>query len=144
MLHARFLAGCDMNTFVLNLQSSTQTERISGITSFVAQDDSGSFGIQAGHARMMTVLRYGLARYRTDADTWVYLAMPGAVLYCIDNQLFITTRRYFVDTDYARISTTLLDQLLQEEDALHAVKENIAHLEQEMLRRLWQMERSVT
>lgn len=131
-----------MNSFVLNLQSSTQSQRIDGVRSFVGQDDSGSFGIQAGHARMLTVLRYGLARYRTDDATWVYLAMPGAVVYCIDNQLFVTTRRYFVDTDYQRISTTLLDQLLQEEEALQQVKENISRLEQEMLRRLWQLERS--
>ncbi len=130
-----------MNSFVLNLQSSSQSERIKGVCSFVGQDDSGSFGIQAGHARMLTVLRYGLARYRTDNDTWVYLAMPGAVVYCIDNQLFVTTRRYFTDTNYQRISTTLLNQLLQEEEALQQVKENISRLEQEMLRRLWQLER---
>ncbi|HUW49544.1 MAG TPA: F0F1 ATP synthase subunit epsilon [Sulfuricella sp.] len=130
-----------MTPFAVHLQCATQYQRVEGVTSFVGQDESGSFGIQAGHARMMTVLSYGLARYRTGGDIWIYLAMPGGVLYFVDNELFITTRRYFVDTDYQRISTALLEQLLQEEEQLRKIKENIYRLEQEMLRRLWQMER---
>ena len=132
-----------MSTFHLHLHGSTQIERVDNVASFVGQDDSGSFGIQAGHARFTTVLSYGLARYRCQDQDWQYLAMPGAVLHFADNVLQLTTRRYFIDTDYQRISTALLDQLLQEEKNLHAVKENIAHLEQEMLRRLWQAERGM-
>lgn len=132
-----------MSTFTLALHSSRKVERIEAVASFVGQDDSGSFGIQAGHAHLCTVLSYGLARYRCQDQDWVYLAMPGAVLHFADNILQLTTRRYFVDTDYQRISTTLLDQLLHEEDTLRAVKDNIAHLEQEMLRRLWQAERGM-
>ena len=130
-----------MKTFALHLYSATQHEIIEGVTSFVGQDDSGSFGIQAGHARMMTALSYGLARYRDAHDTWVYLALPGGLLYSVDNALYIVTRRYFSDPDYQRISTMLLDRLLKEEEELHAVKQNLYRLEQEMLKRLWQMER---
>jgi F-type H+-transporting ATPase subunit epsilon len=133
-----------MNTFVMHLYGSTQYERIEGVTSFVEQDDSGSFGIQAGHARMMTALSYGLARYRNTNNVWVYLALPGGLLYFVNNELHITTRRYFVDTDYQRISTTLLDQLLREEEELYSVKQTLSRLEQETLRRLWQMEQGVT
>lgn len=133
-----------MNTFVMHLYGSTQYERIEGVTSFVEQDNSGSFGIQAGHARMMTALSYGLARYRDASNPWVYLALPGGLLYFVNNELYITTRRYFIDTDYQRISTTLLDQLLKEEEELQTVKQTLARLEQETLRRLWQMERGAT
>ena len=132
-----------MTSFVMHLQGATQYQRIEGVISFVGQDESGSFGIQAGHERMMTVLSYGLARYRTETETgkWIYLALPGGVLYSIGNELFITTRHYYMDADYERISTALLEQLLQEEEQLHKVKESISRLEQEMLRRLWQMQR---
>ena len=130
-----------MNTFVMYLHGSTQYERIEGVTSFVEQDNSGSFGIQAGHARTMTALNYGLARYRDTNNSWIYLALPGGLLYFINNKLYITTRRYFIDSDYLRISTTLLDQLLREEEELQMVKQTLNRLEQETLRRLWQMER---
>ena len=38
------------------------------VTSFVGQDDSGLFQDLADHIRMMTVLAFGLARYRTTDD----------------------------------------------------------------------------
>jgi F-type H+-transporting ATPase subunit epsilon len=85
-----------------------------------------------------------LARYRNTNNVWVYLALPGGLLYFVNNELHITTRRYFVDTDYQRISTTLLDQLLREEEELYSVKQTLSRLEQETLRRLWQMEQGVT
>lgn len=130
-----------MNTFVLHLQSGTQYERIDDAVSFVAADESGSFGIQAGHARMMTCVTIGLARFRTAAGTWHYLALPGAVLYFVDNQLHVSTRRYVHDPDYKRINRVLREDLLAEEDKLRALKESLHRLEDEMLKRLWTMQR---
>lgn len=131
-----------MTPFVIHLQGATQYQTIENVTSFVAQDESGSFGIQCGHERMMTILTYGLARYRTtEGDQSTYIAIPGGVLYAVGKALFITTRHYYIDTDYQRISSALLDQLLQEEQELLKVKESISRLEQEMLRRLWQIQR---
>ena len=130
-----------MNTFTLHLQSATQYERIGGVGSFVGEDASGSFGILAGRARLMTVLGYGLARYREAEGPWKYVACPGAVLYFVDDRLFLNTRRYLHDTDYQRIAKGLLDQLLAEEEKLRNIKESLARLEQELLRRLWQMGR---
>jgi hypothetical protein len=64
-----------MNTFVLHLQSSAQYERIENVLSFVREDDSGSFGILAGHARMMTLLTFALARFRVEDQEWDYFAV---------------------------------------------------------------------
>ncbi len=112
------------------------------VESFVGQDDSGSFGILAGHARMITVLSYGLSRFRLEGDTdWTYLALPGGVLHFTEDILTIVTRRYFLDKRYSEISRKLLEQLVTEEKELAAMKENIGRLEQEMMRKLWQMER---
>ena len=43
-----------MNSFILRLQDATHAQDIAGVTSFVGEDDSGSFGILANQARMMT------------------------------------------------------------------------------------------
>jgi F-type H+-transporting ATPase subunit epsilon len=130
-----------MKTFVMHLQSATQYERIENVASFVGEDESGSFGIRARHERMMTVLTYGLARYRPQGNNWRYLAFPRGILYFVDNVLYISARRFLHDEDYQRISTGLMEQLLREDEELRTIKESLYRLEQEMFRRLWQMER---
>jgi F-type H+-transporting ATPase subunit epsilon len=142
MLHARLDEGdTPMKPFVLHLQSATQYERIEEVTAFVGQDASGSFGILAGHERLMTPLSFGLARFRT-GDAWEFLALPGAILYFTDNQLFLNTRRYLRDQDCMRITRALDEQLLAEESALRQVKESLHRLEEEMFKRLWSLGRS--
>ncbi len=130
-----------MSGFALHLQSATQYERIEGVTSFIGEDDSGSFGIQAHHARFMTTLVFGLSRYRCGEAAWQYLALPGALLYFVDNQLFLNTRRYLRDDDYTRINTALNEQLREEESGLGRIKEGLRNMEQAMLKRLREMQR---
>jgi F-type H+-transporting ATPase subunit epsilon len=124
--------------FTLRLQDATRSEEIADVTSFVGEDDSGSFGILAGHARCITTLRVGLARFRVGESAWHYLALPGAVLYLHDNVLTLSTRRYLLDDDFDRISQTLHQQLLVEEERLQGMKESLRHMEEEILRRLWE------
>lgn len=132
-----------MNTFVLHLQSGTQYERIEDVSSFVGVDASGSFGILAGHARMMTCLAGGLARFQRASGMWRHLAHPGAALYFAENQLYLSTRRYLHDADYTRISTALRSELLAEEEKLLGMRESLKHLEDEMLKRIWGMQRDM-
>ncbi len=132
-----------MNTFILHLQSGTQYERIDDVVSFVAADGSGSFGIQAGHARMMTCLATGLARFRSAGGAWRFLALPGAVLYFVDNQLYVNTRRYLHDPDYKRISSALREELLAEEEKLRGIRESLNRVEDEMVKRVWTMQREM-
>jgi len=127
--------------FTLRLQDATRGEEVMGVTSFVGEDASGSFGILAGHARMMATLMIGLARFRTGDGTWQYLALPGAVLYFHDNVLTLSTRRYLQDSDYMRISEALQQQLLAEEEDLHVLKESLHRMEEEILKRLSELGR---
>jgi len=130
-----------MTPFVMYLQSATQYERIEGLTMFVGEDASGSFGIMAGHHRMMTTLQFGLARFCTDGSEWQFLALPGGVLYFVNNELFLNTRRYLRDKDGARITQALEQQLRREEAALRELKESLHRLEEEMFKRLWKLGR---
>lgn len=127
-----------MKPFTLQLQDAAHTERFEGVTSFVGEDASGSFGILGDHARMMTSLVFGLARFRIGKNPWLYLALPGAVLYFRDNELSISTRRYLMDDDYERISAALQEQLVTEEVELSAMKKSLNDMEVELLKRLWE------
>jgi len=130
-----------VKTFTLVLQDATRGEQIDGVSCFVGEDSSGSFGLLAGHARFMTTLNLGLARFRIGADRWIYLALPGAVLYFCDNRLTLSTRRYFLDAEYSRISQTLRRQLLVEEARLQQMRQSLHRMEEEILRRLWEIGR---
>lgn len=131
-----------MNNFNLILRDSTHTERFEQVTSFVCEDASGSFGIQAHHGRLMAAPIFGLARFRIAKDPWQYLAMPGALLYFLNNELTINTRRYLIDADYLSISVVLQEQLLAEEMELKSIKDSLHFMEEEVLRRMWQLSRN--
>jgi F-type H+-transporting ATPase subunit epsilon len=128
-----------MKPFTLRLQDATRAEEIAGVISFVGEDSSGKFGILAGHARSMTSLVIGLARFRVADGSCMYLAAPGAVLYFNDDLLTLSTRHYLLDSDYMRISQTLQQQLLAEEEALYTMKASLRRMEQEVLKGLWKM-----
>ena len=132
-----------MNTFVLHLQSGTQYERIEDAVSFVGADDSGSFGILAGHAGMMTCLATGLARFQRADGASRFLAHPGAVVYFVENQLFLSTRRYLHNPDYKHVSAALREELAAEEDKLRGIRDSLHRLEDEMLKRMWTMQRDM-
>ncbi|MCX7098217.1 MAG: F0F1 ATP synthase subunit epsilon [Methylococcales bacterium] len=125
-----------MDTFALNLLAADHGQRFSGVTTFVGEDATGSFGIQAHHARFMTTLVFGLARFRLAADAWHYVAMPGAVLYFNGNELSISTRHFLIDTDLGRISGLLEQQLFREEEKLHTTRDSLQRMEQAMLKRM--------
>ena len=131
-----------MNTFAIHLQSTTQYERVENVTSFIGEDNSGSFGVLAGYARMMTLLTFGLARFRMLGEDWEYLALPGALAYFLDGELYLSTRHYLRDKDFDRISTALQQELLVEEGNLQMIKQSLHRLEEEMFKRLWKLKRT--
>jgi len=130
-----------LKRFAIQLRDSSRAERIEAVTSFVGEDASGSFGILAGHARMTTALAVGLARFRVDDQPCQYLALPGALLYFCDNLLTIITRHYVRGDDYTRIVSALEEQLLAEEQELRATKQSLHRMEEEVLKRMWEMGR---
>lgn len=131
-----------MNALTLHLESATRYERIANVVSFVGVDASGSFGILPGHARMCTVLEFGLARFRVADADWQYLAAPGAVVRLAEDGLHFSTRRYLRGGDLDRVRVALREQLLAEENALREVRQSLRRLEEEMLKRLWKLGRA--
>jgi F-type H+-transporting ATPase subunit epsilon len=129
-----------MKTFQIILRDTAGHECIEDVVSFVGEDASGSFGIRAGHDRMITSLVFGLARFRLAQGPWQYLAMPGAMLYFIGNRLHINTRRYLRSEDYENVSQALVDVLAAEEQELLEMKTNLRRIEESIMRRLLELE----
>jgi F-type H+-transporting ATPase subunit epsilon len=130
-----------MSTFVLHLQSASQYERIDGVTSFVGEDATGQFGILASHERFITSLRPALARFETFSGAWQYLALPGGALYFNQGELYISTGRYARGGDYRQMRSTLRERILTEEKGLDELRSSVRRLENEMFRRLYELQR---
>ncbi|HUK04596.1 MAG TPA: F0F1 ATP synthase subunit epsilon [Burkholderiales bacterium] len=130
-----------MSTFTLHLQSAAQYERVDAVTSFVGEDATGQFGILASHERFITSLRPALARFATSNGVWQYLALPGGVLYFNRGELFVSTGRYAKGDDYRRMRATLHERILTEEKGLDELRSSVRRLENEMFRRLYELQR---
>jgi F-type H+-transporting ATPase subunit epsilon len=130
-----------VRTFSLLLQDARGEDRVDQVESFVAGDESGSFGLLAGPERFMTCLGFGLARFRPAGGSWEYLALPGALVTFSGDHLVLSTRRYLRDADYRRVSAQLTEQLAVEERDLAATRESLRRLESAMLERLRELAR---
>ncbi|MDG6773827.1 hypothetical protein QCB45_05745 [Thiomicrorhabdus sp. ZW0627] len=128
-----------MRHFSLVIQSPGQRQVFDEVRSFVGEDPTGSFGILSGHIRMMTSLVMGLSRFQVEGEDWRYVATPGALLYFVDDTLTLTTRRFAVDADYTKISHVLHEKMQKEEVLLSRQKHSFRRMEEEVLKRLWEM-----
>ena len=128
-----------MTALSLSLQSPSLSQRIDGVTSLVARDRSGSFGVLPGHARMITLIEAGLLRFRRSGETWEYVACAIGLLYVLGADVRLCTSRFLTGTDYGRLSEALEAQLRAEQNALKSQRSSVARMEEEMVRRLWRL-----
>ncbi len=125
---------------LLDGRNATQLEQV---TSLVAQDASGQFGLLPGHGDLVTVLVPGLFRYRQDGRAdWSYGASAGGMLSCTRaadlTQVRIVSRRCLLG-DVPEALQQQLDALLRSERALHvSTREQVVQLEQAFYKRMQQ------
>ena len=125
-----------MNSFKLNLLDSCGTDVFDNVCQFIGADAQGSFGILAGHAHTVTLLRYGLARFSDLTGTWHFLALPGGVLRFADNTLTVTTVRYFLGDDRTLICDQLAEEMARTDSEVHSAKATLSEIERSLVRRL--------
>jgi F-type H+-transporting ATPase subunit epsilon len=130
-----------MKTFRLHLMSATRSEWIPDVIRFSGRDAAGSFGILANAARRMTVLVFGLAHWQDAAGKVEYLALPGGVLYFVNNELRITTTKFVRSPELEEISAVLDQQLRQEEEELRDTKQSLHRLDEEIMKRMFELTR---
>lgn len=128
-----------IRTFVMELHDNHGTDRFEDVAQFVAADGSGSFGLLAGHARFVAVLRYGLARFADSGGRWRYLALPGGVLEFRNNRLSLATVRYFLGEDRAAICRQLAEEMARTDSLVHASRSTLAEIEHALVRRLGEL-----
>lgn len=124
-----------MNAFAIELSSEEAFERIDGVTSFVASDASGSFGILADREPLVTTLDWGLCWMRTGQGEH-YLAVPGGVLYFAENVLRICARRYVRAGEPSHIVVELENEMRTEREVTRSVHDLLHDLDRELLVRL--------
>ena len=129
-----------MNTLSLEIRSGTQFDHFDQVSSFVGWDESGCFGLMANHCDFMTFLEFGLANFK-HRNSWHYIALPTALLTCRNNLIEMTTRHYLISSDIDEVEQSLLTQIRSEEEQLANLKQNLEGIEQEIMRRLWQLSR---
>lgn len=118
-----------MAVFTLNILASTQAQRFENVQSFVGEDASGYFGMQAGHIEFMTMLVFGMARFRLENEQWQYLALPSGLASFQANELTISTRYFLIDTDFDKISKLLEQRALKEQETMRSTRESLQCME---------------
>lgn len=134
----------------LILLDGTSSTRVENVTSVVAADASGQFGLLPGHDALVTVLEPGLFRYRQAYKThWSYGACVGGLLSCsrtLDRttQVRIVSRR-FLHGDQPEVLQTRLDELLQREGMLRvSTRESRERLDLAFYKRMQQFSQTQT
>ena len=125
-----------MKTFALELINSLQSQTFGNVTHFIGADNSGSFGILAGHAPLVAVLRYGLARFLDENGSWLYVALPGGVLRFTKNRLTVTSAHYFLGADRDKLAQQLAEAMQAEDLDVHNARATLARIDQALMRRL--------
>ena len=125
-----------MSSFILTLLDSRGQDQFTNVTQFIGADNSGSFGILAGHQHIVALLRYGLARFCDISGRWRYIALPGGVLRFSENHLTLTSVRYFLGEDRAVICQQLDAEMAQLDSEVHSARATLSEIEQSLVKRL--------
>lgn len=129
----------------LILLDGKSSVRMDDVTSIVAADASGQFGLLPGHLALVTVLEPGLFRYcRSQHSAWAFGACVGGLLMCEKaadhgTQVRVVSRR-FLQGDEPEALQTQLDELLERESVLRlSTRESREQLDLALYRRMQQL-----
>jgi F-type H+-transporting ATPase subunit epsilon len=133
-----------MAALTLTLLDGSRVDRIDGVTSIVAADATGQFGLQPGHAEFVTVLEPGLFRYRTTSEpAWVFGACVGGLLSCERAAGGIGVRivsSRILHGGEPEVLQSQLDEILQREGSLRvSTRESQLRLDLALYKRLQQL-----
>ncbi len=132
-----------MSGLALNLLDGWRAIRIDGVSSVVAADARGQFGLLPGHEAFVTVLEPGLFRYRVGSGGWDWGACVGGLLSCAlgnaRNEVCIVSRR-FLQGERPEALQEQLDALLQRERSLRvSTRESRERLDVAFYKRMQQL-----
>ncbi|MHC0053929.1 F0F1 ATP synthase subunit epsilon [Actibacterium sp. D379-3] len=107
------------------------------VTSVRAEDGSGGFGIQPGHADFLTVLGASVLRWRDADGPWRFCALRGGVLRVSGGtRVDVACREAVAGDDLARLETLIRAQAEDEGDAARRARGEQTRLHASAIRRL--------
>lgn len=127
-----------MSAFALNLLDGRSVHRIDGVTSLVASDAFGAFGVLAGHEPLVTVLEPGLLRWRRAAPGgWTFAACAGGLLRCAGGgEVTVVSSRFVQGADLDALQQAL-GVLVERETTLRvSSRESQERLDTALVKRL--------
>ena len=114
---------------------------LSDVASVRAEDESGSFGILAGHADLLTALSVSVVGWRTGAGASGFCAVRGGVLTVRSgSNVDIATREAVLGDNLEQLETNVVTRFRSELDAERVARVDSARLHmaavREIVRRL--------
>ncbi len=141
MLHARsHERGQKLKSFTCKVYSPKNILTINEVSSFVGEDNSGSFGIMAGRYPLVTILKCSTAKLKLNDDSVLYLGISGGVLSFKSNILTIVTS-FAIQSENIEDLTEALDvAIAKDEERSQKIQGYIQKLDDEILKRIKQLE----
>ncbi len=103
-----------------------------------AEDPSGAFGIEPGHADFLTTLSICVVRWRKGDGVEHYIAVRGGVLRVRDGKLVeIATREAVVNDDLEHLRREILSAMEQNVEAERSARSGVIGLEQAAIRQIY-------
>jgi F-type H+-transporting ATPase subunit epsilon len=103
-----------------------------------AEDATGGFGIEPGHADFLTTLSICVVRWRNGGGVEHYLAVRGGVLRVREGKLVeIATREAVVDDDLGHLRGEVLATMTQGIEDERSARSGVLSLEQAAIRQIY-------
>jgi len=103
-----------------------------------ADDPSGSFGIQPGHADFLTTLSICVVRWRDAGGIEHYVAVRGGVLRVREGQVVeIATREAVAGADLGHLRSEVLAAMAENVEAERSARSGVLSLEQAAIRQIY-------
>jgi len=103
-----------------------------------AEDPSGAFGIESGHADFLTTLSICVVRWRDGGGLEHYIAVRGGVLRVREGKVVeIATRDAVVDDDLGHLRGEVLTAMAQNVETEQSVRSGVLALEHAAIRQIY-------
>jgi len=103
-----------------------------------AEDSSGSFGIEPGHADLLATLMISVVRWRGQGDLERYVAVRGGVLRIRSGSVVeIATREAVVSDDLAHLRSQVLTVMKKNLEAEKSARSGTLRLEHAAIRQIY-------
>lgn len=109
---------------------------VDGVRHVRAEDATGTFGIQRGHAPFVTILAVSVATWRDADGREHHVAVRGGVLSVSGDVVAIATREAVTGDDLGQLERDVIARFRGEEQIEHAARGGAARLETAVLRRI--------